>query len=606
MEPNVLLLTVTHAGSASPSEARAAAPHGGDGDFLRFLRQFDAQVDPELFRKVFAAIDAAMMPSPFPQVNPMPLPVMPVVGGKLVDGTAALKPQASMAAGPVELYGSTRETPDGAMVVEQKLRKAKDMAPEMLLLALPAAVAAVRENRPQAKGDVPMILAESEDAEMTVKAQPDSPAAQAVAQALVVQAQTPAVRGAAIVIAQPEDGEEAAVGGEQEGETSSEDEAMLESQADGLPQLPAPPLAIEQGPAGKPHPEMPEAAEIHAKSQASERALEHMPSAVREAVVNARPAAPTDLPRPDMVERNAQAAIADTGRPARGHEKEITAEVAMMPQAEAAPALLGEAADHEMRVSAPEERRAFHRHFAETGLRIAQESAPDMGTQQQPADGGPGDRPRFATAPGVTVTANTVPVAPEMTMRDRHTVEDTAEHADRVAAEVLTRHVDVPATGVHRAQPAQAHEARVAGVEPQRVIDQIVTAVRMEAAGSRRELIVRLDPPELGTVHIRVSVDTGSGMSVHVEASAPWVRDMLDTRLQELRRSFTDLGINVDQYSVSLRMDTSPEQANGGQAGAQYRQGGQARQAGGDITPPPAPEPVRIRREHHGALDLLA
>lgn len=594
MDPNALLLSVTQSRPAtSSSEARVSMPHGGDGDFLGFLRQFGGQVDPELFQKVFSAADATAMQSPFPRVNPMPLPVMPVVDGKLADGTAALKTPASTAS--IEL-GIAGKGSDAKNAIEQKLRKMKEVAPEALMMALPIALVAVQQHQPSANG--PLILTEPEPAEAATEVQQDS-AAQAAAQTLAMLAQPTGTRGRSNAVSTPEGDEEAAMDSELEGDLSSGDETTLEADTeaadtDGLPQLPAPPLAIEQ--VGKPHPEMPEAALIHAKSQASDRAQEMMPSAVRDAVVKERAAEATPLPVMDE-DGTPQADLAGAKRnehllDQHGLEKEITAEVAMtLPAAD-----MTNRETHDARLE------ALSRHFTEAGLRIVSESAPDAGAQQRAGDGA-GDHSRFTFAREGAIDVKTTP-AMEMIMPNHQQAEDTTDNNDRVSAEVLANRVEMTETGTRTTAPSR--EARIDAIEPRRVIDQIVTAVRLESAGGRRELVVRLDPPELGVVHIKVSSNAGGGMTVQVETTAPWVRDMLDTRLQELRHSFTDLGINVDQCGVSMRMDTSPQQANSGQAGAQHRQATQTQQDNQNLTAPIEAEPVRARRGHNGVLDMLA
>jgi len=614
MDPNVLLLTVSQSRpTTSPSDARVATPQGGDGDFLGFLRQFGGQVDQELFQKVFSAANTTAMQSPFPRVNPMPLPVMPVVDGKLADGTAALKTPATASTTSMELGFTGKGTADGKAIVEQKLRKAKEVSPEALMMALPVALVAVQKNQPQPNGDTPLLFSEPEPTEAAADAQPNLPVTQAVAQALAMQAQSGVTRGRAVV--QPEGDEEAAVDNELEGDLASDDEMSLEpgtepADTDGLPQLPAPPLAIEQGQAGHPHPEMPDAAILHAKSQASDRAQAMMPSAVREAVVKERPVETTDLPLPvtdgDETPQTDLAGIRRNEQPTHdklGHEQEIIAEVAMTSQ-DAATVLTADTVSRETRPSAPDSRvEALSRHFAEAGLRIVNASAPDAGAQQRTGDG-TGGHSRFIFANEGGIAAKTTPAAPEMIVPDQQPADDTTDNTDRISADVLANRVEMTNTATRPA--AHSREARIDAVEPRQVIDQIVTAVRQESVGGRRELVVRLDPPELGTVHIKVSSDAGGGMTVQVETTAPWVRDMLDTRLQELRRSFTDLGINVDQCGVSMRMDTSPEQANYGQAGAQHRQPAHTPHANPDLTAPIDAEPVKARHGHNGVLDMLA
>jgi len=165
---------------------------------------------------------------------------------------------------------------------------------------------------------------------------------------------------------------------------------------------------------------------------------------------------------------------------------------------------------------------------------------------------------------------------------------------------------DIVTGRVSSADPvAQAQVAPREPVQPRQLIEQIVTTARLEIAGNRHELTVRLDPPDLGVIHVKVSAAENGAMTVRLEASSATVRDALDARLQELRRSFTDAGIDVGDCSVSLGMQTSSGQSQFTDFGRQGRPQGLPTSYPEAPNDAPAAAPVAAPSRHDGALDVL-
>lgn len=142
-------------------------------------------------------------------------------------------------------------------------------------------------------------------------------------------------------------------------------------------------------------------------------------------------------------------------------------------------------------------------------------------------------------------------------------------------------------------------------IEPRQVIDQIVRAAKIEISDKHHEMVIRLDPPELGVIHIRVSSVSGSPLSVHLETSTPWTRDLLDSRLQELRNSFQDSGINVGQCGVSLQSETGQSHSHFGETGRGRHLPTQFADVSSTPVEPAELAPVPMASQHHGALDVI-
>lgn len=84
-----------------------------------------------------------------------------------------------------------------------------------------------------------------------------------------------------------------------------------------------------------------------------------------------------------------------------------------------------------------------------------------------------------------------------------------------------------------------------------RVIDQVVRQVRLQHIDGGSNLIVKLNPPDLGSLQLSVKSDPG-GMSTHIEASNRRVQGLLEAHLPLLIDSLAKVGVRMDSVSVSV------------------------------------------------------
>jgi hypothetical protein len=93
-----------------------------------------------------------------------------------------------------------------------------------------------------------------------------------------------------------------------------------------------------------------------------------------------------------------------------------------------------------------------------------------------------------------------------------------------------------------------------AEIEPRAVIVQVAAQAQAAIRSGKSELEVRLEPPELGRIRVRVAAGA-EGLTARIEASAVPVRDILEANLPALRHALAEGGVNVDRFSVSVGMD---------------------------------------------------
>jgi len=109
----------------------------------------------------------------------------------------------------------------------------------------------------------------------------------------------------------------------------------------------------------------------------------------------------------------------------------------------------------------------------------------------------------------------------------------------------------------------QYPEAAARAVRPEptdgvqtRIIDQVVRGISLHRAGERSDIVVKLNPPELGTLRVQVSriaVDDAVGpMTAHIRAESSQVRGLLEAHMPLLMDSLARAGLQMDSVSVSV------------------------------------------------------
>ncbi|MEE4452338.1 flagellar hook-length control protein FliK [Novosphingobium resinovorum] len=131
-------------------------------------------------------------------------------------------------------------------------------------------------------------------------------------------------------------------------------------------------------------------------------------------------------------------------------------------------------------------------------------------------------------------------------------------------------------------------------------------AIARALDGGRDDLLIRIDPRDMGRIDVRLSFDDGGTLRAVVSADSPAVLDLLRRESPHLDRALGDAGIRAD--AQSLRFDGG--QGGGGTAGQQ--RGGQhqamtpsetARLPGGATD---GAEPILRSLRGSGHVDLMA
>ncbi len=81
--------------------------------------------------------------------------------------------------------------------------------------------------------------------------------------------------------------------------------------------------------------------------------------------------------------------------------------------------------------------------------------------------------------------------------------------------------------------------------------EQVISAVRLLRLTGRDEIRLRLDPPDLGTVHVRVVEENGR-LAVHLRAEHAGTADLLQQLLPQLRQQLQTAALSLESLESSL------------------------------------------------------
>ncbi|MBB5685268.1 flagellar hook-length control protein FliK [Sphingobium boeckii] len=154
--------------------------------------------------------------------------------------------------------------------------------------------------------------------------------------------------------------------------------------------------------------------------------------------------------------------------------------------------------------------------------------------------------------------------------------------------------------GAHR--PAHAAAEPVIAAQPGRIGREMGVEIARHVAAGRDEITVRLDPPEMGRVDIRLSFDRDGAVRGVIAADSAGALDMLRKETSDLTRALADAGVRSD--AQSFRFDS-----RGRDSGHQtpQRQPGESERSAAALTGDPAlDQPVYQALRVSGRVDLMA
>ncbi|MFO0293907.1 MAG: flagellar hook-length control protein FliK [Rhodospirillales bacterium] len=227
---------------------------------------------------------------------------------------------------------------------------------------------------------------------------------------------------------------------------------------------------------------------------------------------------------------------------------------------------------------------------------MAQRATAGSGFAAQLADQAPSAEPvagaaaaRTAQAHGVAAIPETAPVATDFAAAGEQARADTA--------------LPIAQTAGHRSEaPAEIVDARHARQAAHAATTQVAVAVVRAVADGVERISIKLQPPELGRIDVRLDVGADGRVQAYVLAERPATLEILQRDSRELERALNGAGLDTANGGLSfgLRQNGNGQAGGDGPAGQERRQGPENRPA--DAPPPPLPQPSRAAAS--GRLDI--
>ncbi len=180
-----------------------------------------------------------------------------------------------------------------------------------------------------------------------------------------------------------------------------------------------------------------------------------------------------------------------------------------------------------------------------------------------------------STEPGNTDLLAVDAAQPEPAARAETAPAETATpkaapQAQPAAATNMAVHGAAPATQTQTAAPAAAitQHVEVSAEAAKPNVATLAVEISARSQSGARQFDIRLDPPELGRVEVRLSIDAAGKASAHLTAEQPQTLELLQKDATVLARALRDAGLDVSQNSLnfSLRHQNQDGSAHHGHA----------------------------------------
>ena len=113
-------------------------------------------------------------------------------------------------------------------------------------------------------------------------------------------------------------------------------------------------------------------------------------------------------------------------------------------------------------------------------------------------------------------------------------------------------------------------------VQPPPDLPALAVQIAAKSQSGAKQFDIRLDPPELGRVEVRLSIDATGKASAHLSADQPQTLSLLQKDAPILTRALRDAGLDVSQNGLNFSLRQQGENFNGSAGGNARRPRGLA------------------------------
>ncbi|HEX2954018.1 MAG TPA: flagellar hook-length control protein FliK [Bacillota bacterium] len=122
---------------------------------------------------------------------------------------------------------------------------------------------------------------------------------------------------------------------------------------------------------------------------------------------------------------------------------------------------------------------------------------------------------------------------------------------ESAAKETVPNVLTGTAVETKNALPADDQSTRTVKYEPREIVNQIVRGTHVMVRDGAAQMQLRLDPPELGRVELKIVAEQ-DGIKAHFVTESQTVKALIETELPHLRNALQQAGVQADAISVSV------------------------------------------------------
>jgi flagellar hook-length control protein FliK len=138
--------------------------------------------------------------------------------------------------------------------------------------------------------------------------------------------------------------------------------------------------------------------------------------------------------------------------------------------------------------------------------------------------------------------------------------------------------------------------------QPTPNLPALAIEISAKSQAGAKQFDIRLDPPELGHVEVRLSIDATGKASAHLTADQPQTLDLLRKDSTSLTQALRDAGLNVSQDGLNFSLRQQSHDSSGSQQ--QMMGGGRATRFTATTSNDATPVSAAYRAPTDGRLDI--
>ena len=121
------------------------------------------------------------------------------------------------------------------------------------------------------------------------------------------------------------------------------------------------------------------------------------------------------------------------------------------------------------------------------------------------------------------------------------------------------------------ASPIAGFEITSAAADPVPDLNGFAVSIAARSLSGAKQFEIRLDPPELGRVDVRLSIDAAGKAVAHMATDQPQTLDLLRKDAPALTQALRDAGLDVSQNGLNFSLRGQDRQSGDDQSGTQGR-----------------------------------